>query len=256
MQNLTPLEERFQLFDKLENNHFEFDFFETREDSKTIVIIPNKKSDESMKHAASEEFPKSALSPLTLNLDEISVSDEYIANKIERMVQYSQQLTHNEVAKALESVTDDPNRTVPTPYPVIGKSGGGRDYVIAAEYIYTANAGYHITVRKGFVTDLASVPRIFWVLINPDELSLAAPIVHDLLYRHGGDLGEDGTLPAGKVEAYRTFTRAESDMLFNEIMEREQIPSWRRRAAYFAVRHFAAFAWQDALKKGSADADH
>tara|TARA_B100000902_G_C26689821_1_gene611922 strand:- start:71 stop:556 length:486 start_codon:yes stop_codon:yes gene_type:complete len=39
-----------------------------------------------------------------------------------------------------------------------------------------------ITVPKGFVTDLASVPRAMWWLIAPFDVARAA-IVHDLLYK-------------------------------------------------------------------------
>ena len=39
-----------------------------------------------------------------------------------------------------------------------------------------------ITVPKGFVTDLASVPRALWAFIAPFDVARAA-IVHDLLYK-------------------------------------------------------------------------
>src|SRR5262245_27877039 len=45
--------------------------------------------------------------------------------------------------------------------------------------------GYTIYVAKGFLTDLASVPRAAWWAIAPFELSVAAPIVHDYIYDYG-----------------------------------------------------------------------
>jgi len=39
-----------------------------------------------------------------------------------------------------------------------------------------------ITVGKGFVTDLASVPRFAWAFIAPWDVARAA-IIHDLLYK-------------------------------------------------------------------------
>ena len=39
-----------------------------------------------------------------------------------------------------------------------------------------------ITCTKGFVTDLASVPRAIWWLISPWDIARAA-IIHDLLYK-------------------------------------------------------------------------
>ena len=38
-----------------------------------------------------------------------------------------------------------------------------------------------VTCKKGFVTDLASVPRAIWWLISPWDIARAA-IIHDLLY--------------------------------------------------------------------------
>ena len=38
------------------------------------------------------------------------------------------------------------------------------------------------TVPKGFVTDLASIPRVFWSLLRPDGNYAYAAILHDFLY--------------------------------------------------------------------------
>lgn len=39
-----------------------------------------------------------------------------------------------------------------------------------------------ITVPRGFVTDFASIPRIFWSALRPDGLYSYAAIIHDYLY--------------------------------------------------------------------------
>lgn len=96
-----------------------------------------------------------------------------------------------------------------------------------------------ITAIKGFETDLASIPRVFWSIMAPEELSLAAPLFHDLLYRRGG------TLEAGELDpAGYSFTRIEVDDLFRELMKKAGIPKWKRRTAYIAVRAFSSFAWK------------
>lgn len=46
--------------------------------------------------------------------------------------------------------------------------------------------GTRLAVPVGWRFDLASVPRMFWTLIAPFELSLAAALVHDFLYRTAG----------------------------------------------------------------------
>lgn len=39
-----------------------------------------------------------------------------------------------------------------------------------------------ISVPAGFVTDLATIPRIFWTLLPPDGKYAKAAIIHDYLY--------------------------------------------------------------------------
>ncbi|HEY0155467.1 MAG TPA: DUF1353 domain-containing protein [Longimicrobium sp.] len=90
-----------------------------------------------------------------------------------------------------------------------------------------------IVIPEGFRFDLASVPRAVWWLIAPFELSIAAPLVHDFLYRYGG------MLASGQV-----LIRSEADTLFAELMERERVPAWRRVLAYRAVRMFGRSSWK------------
>lgn len=97
--------------------------------------------------------------------------------------------------------------------------------------------GHRIRIPAGFEFDLASVPRPLWWLIAPFELSIAAPLLHDFLYRHAGKLPEDA------VEPPKTYTRWEADQLFLQVMRREGVPAWRRLLAYTATRVFGGFAW-------------
>ncbi len=39
-----------------------------------------------------------------------------------------------------------------------------------------------VEVPKGFVTDLASIPQVFWNVLRPDDKYAYAAIVHDYLY--------------------------------------------------------------------------
>jgi hypothetical protein len=94
-----------------------------------------------------------------------------------------------------------------------------------------------ITVPAQFEFDLSSVPRWFWWLIAPFELSVAAALLHDFLYRYSG------SPPEGTIEPLRTYSRREVDELFRRIMEEEGVPSWRRSLAYWAVRAFGFLAW-------------
>jgi hypothetical protein len=98
-----------------------------------------------------------------------------------------------------------------------------------------------ITARRNFETDLSSIPRVFWSIIAREELSLAAPLFHDLIYRCGG--GKLSPQQLAPPDCH-VFKRAEVDDLFLELMTRAGIPRWKRQAAFWAVRGFAGFAWK------------
>lgn len=107
---------------------------------------------------------------------------------------------------------------------------------LTRDYTFVTRYG-KITVHAGFQFDLSSIPRVFWPLVAPFELSIEAPLLHDFLYRRGG-----------KIDRYdgfrRTFTRKEADGLFLDEMEKAGIPWLRRRAAYLAVRAFGGGSWK------------
>lgn len=77
-----------------------------------------------------------------------------------------------------------------------------------------------ISVPAGFVTDLASVPRIFWTLLPPDGKYAKAAIIHDYLY--------DNALR----------TKREADRIFLDGMTVLGVPRWKRTIMYYAVRLF------------------
>lgn len=106
-----------------------------------------------------------------------------------------------------------------------------RRWRLAVTYVHEAPA-FTLVIPAGFVFDLASVPRMVWWMIAPFELSIAAPLVHDFLYRYSG------MLASGEV-----ITRRVADRLFWELMVRELVPGWRRVLSYIAVRLFGWMAW-------------
>ncbi len=114
---------------------------------------------------------------------------------------------------------------------------GGRRWRLETDYLYD-DGDHRITVPAGFEFDLSSVPRAFWSLIAPFELSIVAPLVHDFLYKYGGEP------PPGSVQPRRSYTRRDVDDMFRSIMEKEGVAPWRRRLAYWAVRTFGQWAWR------------
>jgi hypothetical protein len=125
---------------------------------------------------------------------------------------------------------------------------GPKDFTLRRDYVYWwAKEKFpvqRLVVRAPFVFDYASVPRAFHFFVNRLELGLVAPLLHDGLYRCGGDidrvdyiehdfLNEDTSQwePANHV-----WSRTQADKLMGRIMREEHIARWRRRGAYLAIR--------------------
>lgn len=90
--------------------------------------------------------------------------------------------------------------------------------------------GRRLNVPKGFQSDGASVPRIFWRLVFPssDTTALRAAFCHDYIYR---------THPQG-------WTKAEADQMFYDVLVRDGVPKWRAWLAYMGVKYFGFWAWR------------
>lgn len=78
----------------------------------------------------------------------------------------------------------------------------------------------HWTVPEGFVTDLASIPRVFrWLLGRWGRYGWAA-VLHDAMYR--------GLFPG--------ITRGQADYLLLVFMEARDTPTWQQVLIYAGVR--------------------
>ena len=97
-----------------------------------------------------------------------------------------------------------------------------------------------ITVPKGYVTDLASVPRVCWTFIAPFDCARAA-VVHDIMYERINGAFKKGIIES-KVE--REIYRKIADDMFLEGMQSAEpsVPVWKQQAAYRAVRAFGRWA--------------
>lgn len=77
-----------------------------------------------------------------------------------------------------------------------------------------------IIVPKGFVTDFASIPRIFWPVLNPVEFKTIPPaILHDFMYSCPNDI-----------------PRAEADSIFYSALIDNLVNPVKAYAYYLAVR--------------------
>lgn len=83
--------------------------------------------------------------------------------------------------------------------------------------------GRIITVQAGYRTDFASIPRIFWRILNPVGQYSHAAVVHDWLCDRRGSTGVDSKT---------------THAIFREAMEVLKVPGWKRATMYLTVRWF------------------
>ena len=119
----------------------------------------------------------------------------------------------------------------------------------------TKTKQYIITIPKGYVTDMASVPRGCWAFIAPFDVARAA-VVHDILYEkintqyktvNESAAAEEGPATKKEREVYREI----ADHVFLEGMNASEppVPSWKKYAAYWAVRVFGRWAINSSAKR-------
>lgn len=82
-----------------------------------------------------------------------------------------------------------------------------------------------IKIPSGFITDLASIPRVFWGVLSPFDEYAKAAVLHDWLYYTG------------------MFSKVETEDIFKEAMEVLITPKWKTECMYWSVYLFGFFAW-------------
>jgi hypothetical protein len=91
-----------------------------------------------------------------------------------------------------------------------------------------------VTVPRAFVTDFASVPRIFWSLLRPDGDYAYAAIIHDFLYW---------------TQKYRRET---ADEIFRFAMQDFSVNAGVIATIHKAVHSFGGASWQENAKLKAA----
>ena len=107
-------------------------------------------------------------------------------------------------------------------------------YVVTKPITWKPNPdqrGYQsVVVPVGFVSDLASIPQLFWDLLRPDGEYAYAAIIHDYLYWE------------------QTFPRDTADTIFKFVMQDFHIGAATIEAIYRAVRWGGGPAWNNNQK--------
>lgn len=98
----------------------------------------------------------------------------------------------------------------PTP-PSVARLGDGVFVVSTPLGYQLTNTNYKIKVPRGFITDLASIPRPLWWWESPIDRSMAPAIIHDYLYWDQGCTKDeaDAVLSISMLESGVTPTTRE-----------------------------------------------
>ena len=102
-----------------------------------------------------------------------------------------------------------------------------RTQVAFTYYVGSTLSGEAIYVPEGFLTDGASIPKLFWSIIGGVLGRYgAAAVLHDFLYVKG------------------IYSRRRSDKIFLEAMAVLKVSWWKRKLMYYAVRVGAFIPWR------------
>ncbi len=125
-----------------------------------------------------------------------------------------------------------------------------KEYVLYEDFAYEWLDNI-LVIKKGFVTDLASIPKFFWGLGNfqPGGLNSDAALVHDSLYQLRGFVSKSYPM----VEYYKKretvareelrLRRVDCDNIFKKILQDSGVDAFTAGSMYNAVHVFGWMHW-------------
>lgn len=113
-------------------------------------------------------------------------------------------------------------------------SNNGREFKVTQDYYYWYK-GEWLIVPKGFITDFASIPRVFWNIYPPTGIYMPAALLHDFYYA----CELKSPLPYAKDMDPRYWC----DCLFYDVMKDCGCNWFTRYTMYRAVRDWGWITW-------------
>jgi hypothetical protein len=117
------------------------------------------------------------------------------------------------------------------PDPLVLETTGAYKWRVCLPFHYVSKSGARFTVREGFETDLASIPRFLQWLphLHPNGRCRRSAVLHDWLYASLGQYG---------------WERKQADEIFREALQAEGLSKRTATVYYWAVRLFGGRAWR------------
>lgn len=113
-------------------------------------------------------------------------------------------------------------------------SANGRDFTITKPFYYEYK-GELLVAPEGFVTDFASIPRIFWNIYPPTGIYMPAALLHDVYY--------SAELKSSLPYASGFSAREWCDRMFYDVMKDCGCTWFTRSLMYRAVRDWGWIVW-------------
>ena len=152
------------------------------------------------------------------------VADKSSSYRGSRLIRRSIKMLSKEIDRAIVLGVKMSSFTKPL---IVKKLPSGLwETVESFEYrVGSENSEEVVKVPKGFKTDFASVPRIFWIILPPDGKYSQSAVLHDILYRD------------------KIYSRKRSDQIFVEAMTVLGVAKGKRLLMYSALRIFGFISW-------------
>lgn len=115
--------------------------------------------------------------------------------------------------------------------------GAGRNvFQIMSDFGVQMDDGTQIWIRPRSFTDGGSIPTCIQWLISPwDDGCAEGFVVHDELYHTG------------------QVSREKADLYLLELMIVQEVPAWKRKCIYYAVKWFGGGPWKNSRKNAILD---
>jgi len=108
--------------------------------------------------------------------------------------------------------------------------------------------GFTYIIPKGFIFDGASIPRLFWNILNPTGYLFIAGLLHDFVYKYRFlyTYSSIESLDGGQRRIIREFyDQREADKKFENLADRICVGAhFFTQCSYIALRAFGSSAWE------------
>lgn len=111
-----------------------------------------------------------------------------------------------------------------------GEFQDGRQLYQLEQELSATGYEHVVSVKKGFITDLISLPWILRLVSLPTGRWARASIFHDFLYKS------------------RLLSRKEADQFLYKIMTLDNVAEWKATGAYFIIRLFGWYRYNKYTK--------